>query len=253
MSDKLFTIKEAAEHLNVHYQTVRNYIKSGDLPASKVGKNVRIKFSDLESLINNDSNNVKLNELEIRFLTNRRKEIESYLIENDAEVIYHGHVIDHWYTPERIKSSEEKDEWYETAVGYGVRIREQDNGYTGKVTTSLEVKKLVTPYHHEHCIEEEIDVVDYEQASRLLRLMGFKEFITIDKERLIYSHKGFKVVIDDIKDFGVGIEVEIMTEKDRDEVWPELVKYSNSIGLDLDRELVEKSVTYMAMKEMAKF
>jgi len=43
------TIKEVAEIVGVHPNTVRNWIDNGDLKAYKLGKVVRIRKEDLEA------------------------------------------------------------------------------------------------------------------------------------------------------------------------------------------------------------
>lgn len=43
------TIKEVAEIVGVHSNTVRNWIDSGDLKAYKLGKVIRIRKEDLET------------------------------------------------------------------------------------------------------------------------------------------------------------------------------------------------------------
>lgn len=254
MSDNLLTIPEASKLLKVHYQTVRNYIKQGKLPSFKVGKTVRVKHSDVLQMLQQTKAKKPLNELEMRFLCNRREKIEKVLLNKGAKVVYMGHIIDHWFVPNYIKNLKQKDEYYDSGKGFGLRVRQQDNGYTGKITTTLEVKRLVTPYKHEHCIEGEIDINSYEETRNLLNLMNFKEFLTIDKDRLVYKYNNnLKVVIDDIKDFGTGVEIEMITSKAKDEVWGVLQKTAKELTLNLKTELVEKSVTYLAMKKLANF
>lgn len=253
MSDKLLSIQETAKFLGVHFQTVRNHIKNGSLPASKIGRNIRIKMSDIEHFVEEQTPKERIDEIEIRFFTKRREIIEKKLLSLNAKVVYHGHIIDHWFVPNNIKNNKEKDEWFETGIGYGLRIREQDNGYTGRITSSLEVKRLVTPYHHEHCLENEIEVSNYEEVASLLKSMNMKEFICIDKDRLVYKLDDYKIAIDDIKDFGVGIEIEVMTSKSKAEIWTELESIAKRIGLDLEKELVEKSVTYLYIQKMARY
>ncbi|MFC1649454.1 excisionase family DNA-binding protein [Patescibacteria group bacterium] len=251
-NDTFLTIGEVAVRLRVHWQTVRSYIKSGKLRSTKVGRNVRIKESDLQSFIYGQQNNQELYEVEIRFLTKRRKIIERNLISSKAKVVYHGHVIDHWYVPNNIKNIQQKNKSFESAKGFGLRIREQDNGYTGKIVTSLEVKKLFEPDHHDTCLEQEVEVPDFEQTHKLLRLMNFKKMITVDKDRLIYDLSGYKIVIDDIRNYKTGIEIETKTHTPKT-VIPKLKKVAKRIGLDHKEELVDKSVTYLAMEKFAKF
>ena len=47
--ENLFNVNQAAFILKVHHLTVRRYIKEGNLKAIKIGGNVRIKESDLQS------------------------------------------------------------------------------------------------------------------------------------------------------------------------------------------------------------
>ena len=51
MGEKLFTAKEAAEILKVRKNTVYDMIKRGDLKASKLGKQLRIRQEDLDFYI----------------------------------------------------------------------------------------------------------------------------------------------------------------------------------------------------------
>jgi excisionase family DNA binding protein len=46
-NDQLWTVAEVAEHMRVSNMTVYRLIKSGDLPAIRVGKNYRIRGRDL--------------------------------------------------------------------------------------------------------------------------------------------------------------------------------------------------------------
>lgn len=50
MTEQLFTTDEAAELLKVHPETVRNWIRRGDLVAIKVGRHWRVKRVDLERI-----------------------------------------------------------------------------------------------------------------------------------------------------------------------------------------------------------
>lgn len=59
MSDELLTIVQAAEFLQVCEKTVRRLINSKTLTASKVGKSWRIKRSDIELYLTNNSNTGK--------------------------------------------------------------------------------------------------------------------------------------------------------------------------------------------------
>jgi excisionase family DNA binding protein len=52
-SRKLYSTEDAAEYLGVHVQTVRSWIRSGKLPASRLAgqKSIRIREADLEAVL----------------------------------------------------------------------------------------------------------------------------------------------------------------------------------------------------------
>ena len=49
--DRLLTVREVAARMRVSNMTVYRLIKAGDLPAIRVGKNFRIRRSDVESYL----------------------------------------------------------------------------------------------------------------------------------------------------------------------------------------------------------
>lgn len=51
LGDRLLIVREVAELMRVSNMTVYRLIKAGDLPAIRVGKNFRIRRSDVESYL----------------------------------------------------------------------------------------------------------------------------------------------------------------------------------------------------------
>lgn len=49
--DRLLTVAEVADHMRVSNMTVYRLIKAGTLPAIRVGKNYRIRSSDLAAYL----------------------------------------------------------------------------------------------------------------------------------------------------------------------------------------------------------
>jgi excisionase family DNA binding protein len=45
------TIKEAAEQLKVHPNSIRNYLLRGDLQAERIGRLIRIRQADIDALL----------------------------------------------------------------------------------------------------------------------------------------------------------------------------------------------------------
>lgn len=50
--EKLLTVKETAGYLSLTEQTIRKWINTGKLNAVKIGKEFRVKLSDIYHLIN---------------------------------------------------------------------------------------------------------------------------------------------------------------------------------------------------------
>ncbi|HEY3501784.1 MAG TPA: helix-turn-helix domain-containing protein [Actinocatenispora sp.] len=50
MKDDVYSVEQVAEWLGLHVRTVRGYIRSGRLPAVRIGKQYRIARADVEAL-----------------------------------------------------------------------------------------------------------------------------------------------------------------------------------------------------------
>lgn len=59
---KFYTVQEVADTLQVHWQSVLNYIKSGKLEAVKLGKGYRISEENLKKFIADQSTRKKKDE-----------------------------------------------------------------------------------------------------------------------------------------------------------------------------------------------
>lgn len=55
---KVFNVREAALFLRCHEDTVREYIRAGNLPAARIGKGFKIKLEDLQRFWDSRSTNL---------------------------------------------------------------------------------------------------------------------------------------------------------------------------------------------------
>jgi excisionase family DNA binding protein len=55
MDKEYLTVEQAAAILQVHWQSILNYIKRGDLPAIRIGRGYRISRSALDKFIQDRS------------------------------------------------------------------------------------------------------------------------------------------------------------------------------------------------------
>lgn len=56
-TEEIFTVQQVANKLNMHVQTIREYIKRGDIKARKIGRKYIITQEDLNSFIIGDEKN----------------------------------------------------------------------------------------------------------------------------------------------------------------------------------------------------
>jgi excisionase family DNA binding protein len=154
----LLSIKEFAQKLGIHWQTVRNYINEGKIKSVKIGRVVRIPLDEINRLTQATQEEKK--EVEIRLWIKDVPELEDRLRKIGARLTNHSHVIDSYYCDRSVSSIAEKDKAFESAFGYGLRIRQIDNDYSERFFCTLEVKKLAGPTYmdHSNCLEAEIDL-----------------------------------------------------------------------------------------------
>ncbi|MBU1067075.1 helix-turn-helix domain-containing protein [Patescibacteria group bacterium] len=55
-NDQYLSVEQVCQILDVHRNTVENWLRSGKLKGQKFGKLWRIKYSDLENMGNHDNN-----------------------------------------------------------------------------------------------------------------------------------------------------------------------------------------------------
>ena len=65
-----------------------------------------------------------------------------------------------------------------------------------------------------HCDEVEVKLVDGKQTLQLLKAIGFTDQTLIQKARKTYITDGFEIVIDELKNVGIFVEIEIKQQVD---------------------------------------
>jgi predicted adenylyl cyclase CyaB len=253
MSDNLFTIKQVAKELGVHWQSVRNYLDRGDLQSVRIGRLIKIKKSDLEDFINNSKKIDKTIEIELRYKVKDFKEVQKALIDQNAELIQQTHIIDHWFIPVSIKNMAEEIIWFDKKRNTAVRIREYINDYGKQISTSLETKRLTLAMNHDTFIETKTNVESYQKAKDFLEMIDRKEYLLIDKNRMLYQVGEYEVVLDNILNYGTGMEIEYHgPDTNREKIILKLQSFASSLGLDESMRF-EKSLTVDSMQVLAKF
>jgi predicted adenylyl cyclase CyaB len=192
----------------------------------------------------------RLIEVEIRILLKNRKKVERDLITRGARIAYSAELKDYWFCPKSVKNPKEAAI---EKIGYALRIRESRDLYTGKTNVSLECKTLADGKTHALCNEHEMPIASVKETRAILSDLGIKEFLAIDKRRVIYVYKGMKFCFDAIKGVGDGLEIELNVKAaGQSSAYKKLISTARSLSIN-ESEILEKSLTHIAMQKLSRF
>ncbi len=161
------------------------------------------------------------------------------------------HLKDVYFCSNNVRSFSEVEM---DAVGsFSLRIREQSKNEKDPEEVTINAKIITRKGDHNSWEEHETKVRSAYEASAIFKAIGFKPFCTIEKDRLTYKLDGVNILLEDIKDFGLGIEAEIITTKDEsDAAKAKIDNTMAKIGIT-NSKIVEKSITNIIMREKSHF
>ncbi len=152
------------------------------------------------------------------------------------------HQVDHIFIPEKIS--------FPPPLGTPVlRVRKQNNIYllTLKISQS----------GRQDSIERELEISDGKMMIEIIKLIGYKEVMMVDKKRIKAKLGDIEIVLDKVKDLGEFVEVEkIVTNEnheDRKKIQNELCDFLESIGILKDDHLVNHKYDIMLNDAYKKF
>ncbi len=132
---------------------------------------------------------------------------------------------------------------------YSVRIRKEVKDSVTSI--SYNKKTITTEGDHNSWKEEEEPREDFEKANQEMIDSGYKFFFDLDKDREKFVLGDMEICLEDIKDFGLGIEVEVMaTQEESDEVKQKIKTFLKSIDVQ-EEDIVPKSITNIIMHQRA--
>lgn len=192
---------------------------------------------------------MKDQEIEIRALIKggsknsiREKIIKSGAISKGIRSIHDVYYCD--------KSCQKVEDAEMNKVGsYSVRIRKEIKD--GVTSISYNKKTITTEGDHNSWKEEEEPREDFENAKQEMLDSGYKFFFDLDKDREKFVLDDMEICLEDIKDFGLGIEVEVMaTQEESEEVKQKIKTFLKSIDVQ-EEDIVPKSITNIIMHQRA--
>ncbi|HEC64419.1 MAG TPA: class IV adenylate cyclase [bacterium] len=183
-------------------------------------------------------------ELEAKFQVDEKsfKKIKTWLKKNSKFVGKENHeeyYFDHKEAPLTFLGEDN----IRDAADY-LRIRK---GKGGKYSICLKKwhKHPVRTEEYTHCDEYEFEVSDGAIAKELLINIGYSDLTEVIKKRLKYKYKKFEIVIDDVKNLGKFIEIELKDKfDDTDVAYERIWDLLRQIGI---KEITEMSRGYVSM------
>jgi len=100
-----------------------------------------------------------------------------------------------------------------------------------------------------HCKEFETKIEDVTALKKIFETLDFKEIVVVEKLRSVWTYKGVEIAIDDVKDLGSFIELEVENDLD----FEEAKKLLYDILKELKAETGEqdfKGYPYLLLKKM---
>lgn len=115
-----------------------------------------------------------------------------------------------------------------------LRLREKNNSYT--ITYKDDVFDGDTWLYSN---EYETSVEDINTLKTIFEKLELKKFITIDNKKETYIYKDYEIVLEDVKDLGLFMEVELCTNDDVDvkKVKKEIQQFIDSLNIKVTSEL----------------
>jgi adenylate cyclase class IV len=173
------------------------------------------------------------------------------------------HLVDEWFLPETISSLAEEQAWFDEQRGIAWRIRRSDKN--GKQILDVTSKQLTEDMNHNSFHETTADFASYDDALQAMRKRQYKNWLTIDKTRHVFtssnpeiSNDEFELVLDDIAGLaakvGVGacLEIEHKGSSSREAALAKIADIAASFGFTPDDQF-EKSLTVVSMTALARF
>lgn len=190
-------------------------------------------------------------EVELRVLLskNESKSILDKIEKSGAIFKSQEKITDIYFCAQEVKDFSEVE--MNEVGSYSLRLRKSEQGKHVKTDLNM---KIITSCGDHHAWEEHEVILDSSgEMQTMLKAMHQKPFIKIEKKRTIFSLNKMSIIVEDIKDFGVGLEIEIITSKENTEkAKSKIKKFLSSIGIG-EEKIVPKSITNIIMREKAKF
>lgn len=137
-------------------------------------------------------------EIEKRFYVKNKSDLLKKL-SRVGKKIFENHQVDTYYSPSHRNFLNEKYpfEWLRLRDDQGKYVFTYKHWYPERVKEST------------HCDEYESKIDNIESFRKILKALNFDEVVVVDKKRTAYTIKNLEIAVDEVKDLGMFIEIEI--------------------------------------------
>ncbi len=99
--------------------------------------------------------------------------------------------------------------------------------------------------------EEETEVSDFDNMLLILKNLGYAEIARLENERMVYTTDKYEIVLEDVKNLGLFMEVEILTEENVDipKIKDEMTRFLKELGLNVSDELNQGKLELLMKKQ----
>lgn len=126
-------------------------------------------------------------------------------LNSNAKYIKEIHHLEYYINNPNTSFFFTSEEGYKDALDY-LRVRITENGDYLCYKKFHEDPVLKRPIY---CDEHEVKISDGKKTLELMKALGYNEQSRMEKLRKIYQYEDFEIVIDDVKDLGKFIEIEL--------------------------------------------
>lgn len=213
-------------------------MRSGHAPG------ILLRYPHISTMSANSENNI---EVELRALVKDLEALKKNIAKMGAEYVGSSSLHDIYFCDKSITTIEGAE--MNEVGSYSLRLRKYSKD--GTKSTTLNTKTITKKGDHNAWEEHETEVENFSEAAKILSLTEFKPFFELQKTRHEYKLNNIGIFVEDIKDFGGAIEVEILTKPGTEEESKKtILELLIKLGLSKN-DVVPKSVTNIVMKERA--
>lgn len=129
-----------------------------------------------------------------------------------------------------------------------LRIRKQN----GKNIFTLKINQS----SRQDCIEHELEIMDADQMTEIIKLLGYKLDVVVEKRRIKTKYQDMEIVLDDVKDLGEYIEAEKIVkdenQENRKKIQEELYSFLETLGVSKEDRIIDGKYDIMLYEKMKK-